>query len=201
MVERPLQNGQKDRAHRGEPKKATASPTCSFAGVFARKSINVIFSPSFRHSVRPAAVDRPSAASQPPVFITLVVLFPAAVHAVARLHGTGFVPRGLARSFPLSLPLFRNCTCNFTCRTGLRLEKFRRVSLRLANRRSRLTIRRRGRESVGRGRTRTAGRFLQSLSAPFDPNYEQGFNSLFDVVARYFLTSMTNSTHFKHLHR
>ena len=102
MVERPPQNGQKDRAHRGEPKKATASPTCSFAGVFARKSINVIFSPSFRHSVRPAAVDRPSAASQPPVFITLVVLFPAAVHAVARLHGTGFVPRGLARSFPLS---------------------------------------------------------------------------------------------------
>ena len=81
-------------------------------------------SASDRPTVYPAAVDRPSAASQPPVFITLVVLFPAAAaHAVARLHCTGFVPRGLARSFPLSLPLFRNCTCNFTCRTGLRLKK------------------------------------------------------------------------------
>ena len=69
------------------------------------KSINVIFSPSFRHSVRQsstATVHRRPASlpfSLPWSFFSP----PPFMRSVARLHGTGFVPRGLARSFPLSL--------------------------------------------------------------------------------------------------
>lgn len=65
----------------------------SFVKVVARKSINVIF--SFLPFVQPFS---PSV-SQPPVFITLVVLSPVRPRPSVRSSVcTGFGPRGLARS-------------------------------------------------------------------------------------------------------
>ena len=109
MVERPLQNGQKDRAHRGEPKKATAyrrqpRPLLvrSPESLLGKASTSYFLLPSVTLSVR----GRPSIGGLPASLpFSLPWSFfspPPSVRSVARLHGTGFVPRGLARSFPLS---------------------------------------------------------------------------------------------------